>query len=62
MPILNEPVGVLLVAGSALTALLVWMFRDRRYRGPRLLTDDDGIDREALEAAEQEVKKGRSAK
>jgi hypothetical protein len=56
MPILNEPVGVLLVAGSALTALLVWMFRDRRYRGPRLLTDDDGIDRKALEAAEQEVR------
>jgi hypothetical protein len=59
MPILGEPVGVLLVAASALTALVVWIFRDRRHRGPRLLTDDDGIDRDALEAAEQEVKKVR---
>ncbi len=56
MPILNEPVGVLLVAASVLTALVAWIFRDRRYRGPRLLTDDDGIDREVLEAAEREAR------
>jgi len=56
VPILNEPVGVLLVAAAVLTALVVWLFRDRRYRGPRLVADDDGIDREALEAAEREAR------
>ena len=56
MPILSEPVGVLLVAAAAISGLVVWLFRDRRYRGPRLLTDDDGIDREVLEAAEREAR------
>jgi hypothetical protein len=56
MPILSEPVGVLLVAAAAIAGLVVWLFRDRRYRGPRLLTEDDGIDREVLEAAEREAK------
>jgi hypothetical protein len=35
---------------------VVWLFRDRRYRGPRLLTDDNGIDREVLEEAEREAR------
>jgi hypothetical protein len=56
MPILNEPVGVLLVAAAVLIALVAWLFRDRGYRGPRLVSDDDGIDRPALEAAEREVR------
>jgi hypothetical protein len=62
MPILNEPVGVLLVATSVVTALVVWLFRDRRCRGPRLVSDDDGIDRRALEAAEREVREVSSEK
>jgi hypothetical protein len=57
VPLLNEPVGILLVAAAVLIALLVWFFRDRRYRGPRMVTDDDGIDREELEAAEEEVRR-----
>ena len=59
MPILSEPVGVLLVAAAAISGLVVWLFRDRRYRGPRLLTEDDGIDREVLEAAEREAREVR---
>ena len=56
MPILNEPVGVLLVAAAVLVAFVMWRFRDRRYRRPRLVTKDDGIDRETLEAAEKAVR------
>ena len=56
MPILNEPVGILLVAAAVVIALVVWFFRDRGYRGPRLVAEDDGIDREVLEAAEREAK------
>ena len=59
MPILSEPVGVLLVAAAAISGLVVWLFRDRRHRGPRLLTEDDGIDREVLEAAEREAREVR---
>jgi len=59
MPILSEPVGVLLVAAAAISGLVVWLFRDRRYRGPRLLSDDDGIDRKVLEAAEREAREVR---
>jgi hypothetical protein len=59
MPILSEPVGVLLVAAAAISGLVVWLFRDRRYRGPRLLSEDDGIDREVLEAAEREAREVR---
>ena len=46
--------GTLLVALAAVVALVLWLRRDRSYPGPRL-TDDDGIDREELEAAEREV-------
>lgn len=55
MPIITGPVGSLLVALAAIIALVLWLRRDRSYPGPRLI-DDDGIDREELEAAEREVR------
>jgi hypothetical protein len=54
--ILDWPVGTLLVAGAVSAALLVWVLRPRRHPGPRLHGGGDGIDREELEAAEQEVR------
>ena len=45
----------MLVALAALIALVLWLRRDRSYPGPRLI-DDDGINREELEAAEREVR------
>lgn len=57
MPIITEPVGTLIVAFAAIVALVLWLRRDRAHPGPRLLSDDDdGIDREELEAAEREVR------
>ena len=56
MPIIAGPVGTLLIALAALIALLFWLRRDRRYPGPRLQSEDDGIDREELERAEREVR------
>jgi hypothetical protein len=55
MSILGGPVGTLLIALAAVIALILWLRRDRSYPGPRLI-DDDGIDREELEAAEREVR------
>ena len=55
MPIITEPVGIILVACAAVLALILWLRRDRRYPGPRLHADD-GIDREELEQAEREVR------
>ena len=55
MSIVGGPVGTLLVALAAVVALVLWLRRDRSYPGPRL-TDDDGIDRAELEAAEREVR------
>ena len=54
MSIVSGPLGTLLIALVAIAALVVWLRRDRRYTGPRLA--DDEIDREELEAAEQEVR------
>ncbi|MBA2457674.1 MAG: hypothetical protein H0V43_01815 [Gemmatimonadales bacterium] len=54
MPLVGGPVGVILVAGVLLLALLLWLLRDRRHPGPRLY-GHDGIDREELEAAERDV-------
>ncbi len=57
MPIVGGPVGVLLVAGAAVVALVAWLVQDRRPPGPRLVGDETGgIDREALEQAEREVR------
>lgn len=55
MQIVSGPLGTLLVAIIAVLALVLWLRRDRSYPGPRL-TDEDGIDREELEAAEREVR------
>jgi hypothetical protein len=55
MPLVSGPVGTLLVAGAAVAALVIWFVRRPRHPGPRLV-DDDGIDREELEAAEREVR------
>jgi hypothetical protein len=55
MPMVSGPVSTLLVALVALIALLLWVRRDRSYPGPRL-EDEDGVDREQLEAAEREVR------
>jgi hypothetical protein len=54
MPMISGPVQTLLVAVVAIVALVLWLRRDRTYRGPRLA--DDEIDREQLEAAEREVR------
>ena len=56
MPIVSWPVGTILIAGVALAALVAWLTRRRQYPGPRRLPEDDVIDREALEAAEREVR------
>ena len=55
MPVLGGPIEILLVAAASLVALVVWLRRERRYPGPRL-HGDEGIDHEALEAAEREVR------
>jgi hypothetical protein len=54
MPIISEPVGIILIASSVILALILWLRRDRSYRGPRLHGDE--IDREELEQAEREVR------
>jgi hypothetical protein len=56
MPIITGPVGTLLIALAAIVALVLWLRRDRGYRGPRLESEDGGIDREELEQAEREVR------
>ncbi len=59
MPLVSGPVGTLLVAGAVVVALVVWLVRGPRHRGPRLV-GDDGIDRAELEAAEREVREQES--
>lgn len=53
---ITGPVGTLLVAFAAIIALVIWLRRDRTYPGPRLHSEDEGIDREELEEAEREVR------
>jgi hypothetical protein len=55
MPLINGPLGTLLVALAAIIALIIWLRRDRRYPGPRL-HGEEGIDRKELEEAEREVR------
>jgi hypothetical protein len=55
VPIVGGPVGTLLVAIAAASALAVWLVRRPKHRGPRLV-GDDGIDHERLAAAEREVR------
>lgn len=55
MPLINGPLGTLLVALAAIIALVIWLRRDRSYPGPRL-HGEEGIDREELEEAEREVR------
>lgn len=54
MQLIGGGIGILIVAGVLVLAVVVWLLRDRRYPGPRL-QGHDGIDREELEAAEREV-------
>jgi hypothetical protein len=56
MPIITSPIGTLLIACAAVVALILWLRRDRRYPGPRLHSENDGIDYEELEQAEREVR------
>jgi hypothetical protein len=56
MPVIVGPVGTVLIAIVALIALVLWLRRDRGYPGPRLDSEDNGIDREELEQAEREVR------
>jgi hypothetical protein len=60
MPIITSPIGTLLVAFAAVIALILWLRRDRSYPGPRLHSENDGIDYEELEQAEREVRELRS--
>jgi hypothetical protein len=55
MPLVSGAFATLLVAGAALSALVIWLVRRPRHPGPRLV-GTDGIDREELEAAEREVR------
>ena len=55
MSIIGGPVSVVLLAIVLVIAVALWLLRDRRHPGPRLL-DADGIDREELEEAEREVR------
>lgn len=55
MEFLGGPVGGLLVAAVLLVAVALWLRRTRRHPGPRV-HGEPGIDREALEAAEREVR------
>ena len=55
MPFVSWPVGTLLIALAVLISLILWLRRDRNYPGPRLDSNEDGIDHEELEAAEREV-------
>ncbi len=55
MSIIGGPVSVVLLAIVLVIAVVLWLMRDRRHPGPRLL-GEDGIDREELEEAEREVR------
>jgi hypothetical protein len=56
MPIITSPIGTLIIAFAAVVALIFWLRRDRSYPGPRLHSENDGIDYEELEQAEREIR------
>ncbi len=57
MPLIGGLTEGLLVAMALVAAVIVWLVRGRRqYPGPRLVGEDDAIDREELEEAEREVR------
>ena len=61
MSIIGGPVSIVIVALALIAGVVVWLARGQRAaRSPRGAddydTDDDGIDREELEAAEREVR------
>jgi hypothetical protein len=57
MPVIGGLTEGLLVAVALVAAVIVWLARGRRrYPGPRLVGEDEGIDREELEQAEREVR------
>jgi hypothetical protein len=56
MPIITTPLGTLIIAFAAVVALILWLRRDRSYPGPRLHSENDGIDYEELEKAEREIR------
>jgi hypothetical protein len=60
MPIITTPIGTLIIAFAAVVSLILWLRRDRSYPGPRLHSEDDGIDHEELEQAEREIRELRS--
>ncbi|HET7599411.1 MAG TPA: hypothetical protein VFK09_03930 [Gemmatimonadales bacterium] len=53
---MSGPVGAIVIAGLAVSALVVWLLRDRRYPGPRLVDAEPLIDHEELERAEREIR------
>ena len=55
MPLIGGPVPAVFLAAVLLVGLVLWLFRDRRYPGPRLHGEEE-IDHEELEAAEREVR------
>lgn len=56
MFLVSAPVGSLAIAALAVAGLLAWLFRERRYPGPRLMGREPAIDRATLEEAEREVR------
>lgn len=55
MPLIGGPIPAIFLAAVLVVGLVLWLFRDRTYRGPRL-HGDEGIDHDELEAAEREVR------
>ena len=56
MSLIGGPVSAIFIAAVLFVGVVLWLARERRYPGPRLHGEEDGIDREELEAAEREVR------
>jgi hypothetical protein len=55
IPLVGGPIEGLAIAAFAVAGLVAWL-RRRRYRGPRLVDEQSGIDHSALAAAEREAR------